>query len=183
MRPAPPTILTNAFYAFYDLHRPAYHAYAAAHLPLEEAQVAVSHLFNLVADNWTTVVCERYPAAWAWERHTRTVAHRSGRTLSAIEDASLLHDQLLLSIDQIATLTGAESATVTALLAAAHREVRAVCETAPHTDGTSRLTASPGQHGWGDRGRSRSPVQPVPEPPRGRSDPGLSLVSCQGRLP
>ncbi|MFF3787722.1 hypothetical protein [Streptomyces sp. NPDC001933] len=125
MKPAPLTVLTNAFYAFYDLHRPAYHAYAAAHLPPEEAQIAVTHLFNLVAGNWTTVVAERCPSAWAWQRHTRAVARRNGRTFTAIEDAHLLHDQLLLSIDQIATVTGTEPATVTALLAAAHRSARA----------------------------------------------------------
>ncbi|MFF3959070.1 hypothetical protein ACFYY1_38585 [Streptomyces sp. NPDC001890] len=119
MKPAPLTVLTNAFYAFYALHRPAYHAYAAAHLPPEEAQIAVTHLFNLVADNWTTFVSERCPSAWAWQRHTRAVARRNGRTFAAVEDAHLLHDQLLLSIDQIATVTGTEPATVTALLAAA----------------------------------------------------------------
>ncbi|MET9535335.1 hypothetical protein ABZY02_33055 [Streptomyces sp. NPDC006649] len=123
MKPVPPTVLTNAFYAFYDLHRPAYHAYAAAHLALEEAQLAVSHLFNVVAGNWTTVVRERHPAAWAWERHTRTIAHRSGHALTAAEEASLLHDHLLLSIDQIATATGTEPAAVSALLAAAHRAI------------------------------------------------------------
>ncbi|WP_331750260.1 MULTISPECIES: hypothetical protein [unclassified Streptomyces] len=66
----------------------------------------------------TTVVSERCPSAWAWERHTRAVARRIGRTFTAVEDVSLLHDQLLLSIDQIATVTGTEPATVTALLAA-----------------------------------------------------------------
>ncbi|WP_381805364.1 hypothetical protein [Streptomyces niveus] len=124
MKPAPPSVLTNAFYAFYDLHRPTYQAYAALHLHPEEAQITVSHLFNLVADHWTTVVCERHPSAWAWARHTRAVARRSGRTLTEVEDACLLHDQLLLSIDQIATVTGTEPATVTALLAAARRAAR-----------------------------------------------------------
>ncbi|MFJ1847058.1 hypothetical protein [Streptomyces sp. NPDC088146] len=119
MKPAvPPILLTNAFY---DLHRPAYHAYAAARLTPEEALVAVAHLFDLVASNWTTVVARPRPSAWAWERHTRAVARRSGRTATAAEDASLLHDDLLLSIGQIATVTGAEPATVTTLLAAAHR--------------------------------------------------------------
>ncbi|MEK8141791.1 hypothetical protein NKH18_01490 [Streptomyces sp. M10(2022)] len=61
MKPAPPAVLTNAFYAFYDLHRPAYEAYAAALLTPEEARLAVSHLFDLVAGNWTTVVSERHP--------------------------------------------------------------------------------------------------------------------------
>ncbi|MFJ5850779.1 hypothetical protein [Streptomyces sp. NPDC092903] len=58
---------------------------------------------------------------WAWKQHTHTVARRSGHTLTAAEDASLLHDQLLLSVDQIATLTGTEPVAVTALLAAARR--------------------------------------------------------------
>ncbi|WP_371794126.1 hypothetical protein [Streptomyces sp. NBC_01718] len=121
MKPAPPAVLTNAFYAFYDLHRPAYHAYATARLTPEEAQIAVSHLFDLVASNWTKVVSERHPSAWAWEQHTRAVARRSGRALTDIEDATLLHDKLLLSIDQIATVTGTEPATVSTLLAAARR--------------------------------------------------------------
>ncbi|MFE4692161.1 hypothetical protein ACFRH6_19185 [Streptomyces sp. NPDC056749] len=121
MKPAPPTVLTNAFYAFYDLHRPAYDAYAAALLTPEEAQIAVAHLFNLVAGNWTTVVSERHPSAWAWQRHTQAVARRSGHRLTAVEDASLLYDKLRLSIDQIATVTGTEPATVTTLLAAARR--------------------------------------------------------------
>ncbi|MGW6289083.1 hypothetical protein [Streptomyces sp. NPDC055107] len=119
---SPPAVLTNAFYAFYDLHRPAYAAFAAARLPAEEAQIAVSHLFSLVADNWTIVVAERRPSAWAWERHTKVVARRSGRTTTVVEDIALLHHQLLLSVDQIASLIGTEAATVAALLAAADRE-------------------------------------------------------------
>ncbi|MEV5194717.1 hypothetical protein AB0K86_19670 [Streptomyces clavifer] len=122
MNPARPGVLTNAFYAFYDLHRPAYHAYAAAYLTPEEAQIAVAQLFDLVAGTWTTVVAERHPSAWAWQQLTRVVAHRSGRTLTAVEDASLLHDELLLSITQIATVTGTEPATVTTLLATARRK-------------------------------------------------------------
>lgn len=121
MNTAPPAVLATAFYAFYDLHRPAYRAYAASRLTSEEAQIAVSHLFGLVASNWTTVVSQRHPSAWAWEQHTRAVARRSGRTLTAIENAALLHDELLLSIDQIATVTGTEPATVSTLLAAARR--------------------------------------------------------------
>lgn len=74
-----------------------------------------------MAGNWTTVVSERCPSAWAWRQHTRVVARRSGRTLTAAEDASLFHDKLRLSVDQIATVTGAEPATVTTLLAAARR--------------------------------------------------------------
>lgn len=119
---SPPAVLTNAFYAFYDLHRPAYAAFAAARLPAEEAQIAVSHLFSLIADNWTTVVTERHPSAWAWERHTQVIARRSGRTTTVVEDISLLHHQLDLGIDQIASLTGTEAATIAALLAAADRE-------------------------------------------------------------
>ncbi|MFB7852682.1 hypothetical protein ACFC34_37495 [Streptomyces sp. NPDC056053] len=124
MKTSPLTVLTHAFYAFYDLHRPAYHAYAAARLSPEEAQIAVTHLFDLVAGNWTAIVAERRPSAWAWNTHTRTVARRTGRTFTAAEDASLLHDQLRLSIGQIATVTGTEPATVTALLATARRTAR-----------------------------------------------------------
>ncbi|MFF3531445.1 hypothetical protein ACFYX5_32690 [Streptomyces rubiginosohelvolus] len=121
MKP-PPAVLTNAFYAFYDLHRPAYYAFAQARLSTEEARVAVAHLFSLVADNWTSVVNERCPSAWAWERHTQVIARRSGRTTTPVQDISLLHDQLLFSIGEIAALTGTDAATVAALLAAAYRE-------------------------------------------------------------
>ncbi|MDJ1645380.1 hypothetical protein [Streptomyces pakalii] len=121
-RTSPPAVLTNAFYAFYDLHRPAYYAFAEAHLSAEEARVAVAYLFSLVADNWTSVVNERCPSAWAWERHTQVIARRSGHTTTPVQDVSLLHDQLLLSIGQIAALTGTEAATVAVLLAAADRE-------------------------------------------------------------
>ncbi|WP_203633828.1 hypothetical protein [Streptomyces sp. SID10815] len=114
-------LLTTAFYAFYDLHRPAYHAYAAARLPHEEALISVAQLFDVVASNWTTIVTKPRPSAWAWEEHTRTIARRSGRAATPAEDTALLHDELLLSIDHIATITGTEPATVTALLAAAHR--------------------------------------------------------------
>ncbi|MFG2409907.1 ATP-dependent DNA ligase [Streptomyces brevispora] len=55
---------------------------------LEEVNAtAVSHLFDLVASNWTSVVCEPDLAAWAWQRHTHAMARRSGRTLTAAEEA------------------------------------------------------------------------------------------------
>ncbi|MFJ8762721.1 hypothetical protein [Streptomyces cyaneofuscatus] len=116
-------MIANAFYAFYDLNRPAYQAYAAAHLPPEEAHIAVAATFALIADHWPTVIAERHPTAWAWQHYTRTIARRSGRTSTVAEDVHLLYEQLLLSIDQIATVTGEEPAAVTALLAAAHRSV------------------------------------------------------------
>ncbi|MET7344671.1 hypothetical protein [Streptomyces sp. NPDC005547] len=120
MKPAP-TMLTNSFYAFYDLHHPAYRDYAQARLTPEEAQVAVSHLFDLIASHWSTIVREPVPAAWAWQRHTQTVARRSGRALTRAEEALLLYEELRLSIDKIATVTGTEPAAVTTLLAAARR--------------------------------------------------------------
>ncbi|MGV9342841.1 hypothetical protein [Streptomyces sp. NPDC003688] len=122
MKPTPSVqLLTTAFYAFYDLHRPAYHAYAAARLPKEEALISVTQLFGLVAGNWATIVTKDRPSAWVWKEHTRTVARRSGRAATPVDDAALLHDSLMLSIDQIATVTGTEPATVTALLATARR--------------------------------------------------------------
>ncbi|MEU2226444.1 hypothetical protein [Streptomyces sp. NPDC018347] len=123
MKLTPPAagVLTTAFYAFYDLHRPAYHAYAAAHLPPEEAQLSVAQLFDLIASNWTSIMTGQCPSAWAWEEHTRAVAHRAGHTPTPAEDTALLHDHLCLSIDRIATITGTDPARVTALLAAAHR--------------------------------------------------------------
>ncbi|MFB8026850.1 MULTISPECIES: hypothetical protein [unclassified Streptomyces] len=121
MKPPSLGVLTTAFWGFYELHRPAYLAYAATHLPPEEAQIAVSHLFDLVASTWTTVVAEQQPSAWAWERLTHTVARRSGRATTAMEDMYVLRDGLLLSIEQIAMLTGTESAAVISRLAAARR--------------------------------------------------------------
>ncbi|MEU2730627.1 hypothetical protein ABZ650_23220 [Streptomyces griseoviridis] len=114
-------LLTTAFYAFYDLHRPAYHAYAVARLPPEEAMLSVSQLFDLVASNWIVITTKPKPSAWAWEEHTRAVARRSGRALTPAENTALLHDELRLSVERIATVTGAEPATVTALLAASRR--------------------------------------------------------------
>jgi hypothetical protein len=123
MKPTAPTasVLTTAFYAFYDLHRPAYHAYAAARLPREEAQLSVNQLFDLIASNWTWLMTNQRPSAWAWDRHTRAIARRAGRISTPAEDAALLHDHLRLSIDRIATVTGTDPARVTTLLAAAHR--------------------------------------------------------------
>ncbi|MFJ4007758.1 hypothetical protein ACIPWL_30500 [Streptomyces sp. NPDC090023] len=123
MKPEPAAaVLTNAFYAFYDLHRPAYHAYAAARLPEEEARLSVTQLFDLVASNWTHIMTKPCPSAWAWDKHTQAVARRTGRSPSPVEDTALLHDHLRWSIGRIATVTGAEPATVTMLLAAAHRD-------------------------------------------------------------
>ncbi|WP_406163821.1 hypothetical protein OG298_43975 (plasmid) [Streptomyces sp. NBC_01005] len=136
MKPSP-AVLTNAYYAFYDLHRPTYHAYAAAHLPTEEARIATSKLFETVASTWTSVVAERRPSACAWQWFTQTVARRSGRTSTAIEDTHLLHHKLMLSVDQIATVTGAEPATVCARLAAPRRN-RSPGMTADWTPGPFR---------------------------------------------
>ncbi|MER5747099.1 hypothetical protein ABT097_27995 [Streptomyces sp. NPDC002225] len=123
MNPPPPdvTVLRNSFYAFYDLHRPAYLAYATARLSQEEARIAVACLFELVGGHWTAIVSRQRPSAWAWEQHTRTVDTRNGHALTPAENTALLHHELLLSVDQIATMTGAEPASVTALLAAADR--------------------------------------------------------------
>ncbi|MFK0120749.1 hypothetical protein [Streptomyces sp. NPDC090994] len=120
MEPAP-SVLTTAFYAFYDLHRPAYHTYAAVLLSQEEAQLSVTQLFDLIASNWTRIMTEQHPSAWAWNEHKRAVARRTGRTPGPAEDTALLYDELGLSIDHIATITGTDPARVTALLAAARR--------------------------------------------------------------
>ncbi|MGW9436107.1 hypothetical protein [Streptomyces sp. NPDC055607] len=134
MKTTSPALLTTAFYAFYDLHRPAYHAYAAARLTPEEAIVAVTHLFNLVAGHWTTVVNDPSPSAWAWNRHVHAVTHRAGHTTTPAEDADLLHHTLHLSIDKIATVTGTEPAAVTALLTTHHRPTDApACPRTPAT--------------------------------------------------
>ncbi|MFF3166811.1 hypothetical protein [Streptomyces sp. NPDC003273] len=143
MKPTPPAaaVLTTAFYAFYDLHHPAYHAYAAARLSREEARLSVTQLFDLIASNWTWVMTERCPSAWAWAEHTQAVARRAGHTSTPAEDAALLHDHLCLSIDRIATITGTESARVTALLAAARRTPQPAVRKRSGTCGRARLGA------------------------------------------
>ncbi len=156
-----PTVLTNAFYAFYDLHRPIYHAYATSRLMPEEAQVAVAHLFGLLASNWSDIVKKPCPAAWAWQRHAHSVAQRTGRPHTAADDAVLLHEQLRLSIDQIATVTGTEPATVTALLAAAHRDR---CPAREPLRGRPALTGPPARH-CANGGRPSPPSPPGTSPP------------------
>ncbi|MFH8993194.1 hypothetical protein [Streptomyces sp. NPDC017940] len=140
MKPATaPSVLSTAFYAFYDLHRPTYHAYAAAHLPPHEALITVTHVFELIAATWTTVVTTPRPSARAWETHTQAIARRTGRTPAPAEDTLLLHDVLRLSIGQIATITGTDDATVAALLAAGRRARRSLppCRTGSDPDGGS----------------------------------------------
>ncbi|MFF8702969.1 hypothetical protein ACF067_28335 [Streptomyces albidoflavus] len=114
-------VLANGYYAFYDLHRPTYHAYATAHLSPEEAQIAVANVFALVAENWTSIVTEQHPARWGWTRHTRTVARRSGHIPTRVQDACLLHERLHLAVKQISTTTGQDPANDTTLLAAGER--------------------------------------------------------------
>ncbi|MFF8911087.1 hypothetical protein [Streptomyces olivaceoviridis] len=63
----------------------------------------------------------QWPSAWAWEKHTRAVAHCAGRTPTPVEDTALLHDDLRLGIDCIAAITGTDPARGTGLLAAARR--------------------------------------------------------------
>ncbi|MFF8366892.1 hypothetical protein ACF05F_33470 [Rhodococcus erythropolis] len=141
MKSTAPTasVLTTAFYAFYDLHRPGYHAYAAARLPREEAHLSVTQLFDLIASNWTWLMTKQCPSAWAWEKLTRAVARRAGLTPTPAEDTALLHDDLRLSIDRIATITGTDPARVTTLLAAARRPDRPSPK--PHPAPTVRAIA------------------------------------------
>ncbi|SCF67635.1 hypothetical protein [Streptomyces sp. Ncost-T10-10d] len=114
-------VLSAAFRAFYDLRHASYLAYTAARLPADEVPVAVSHTFGLVAANWTTAVARPSPAAYAWNLHTSYVVGRTGTRTNQKGDVALMHDDLHLPVDRIATLTGKETATVTALLSAAHR--------------------------------------------------------------
>ncbi|MBZ6093390.1 hypothetical protein KVH02_34565 [Streptomyces olivaceus] len=172
MKPAP-SVLTTAFYAFYDLHRPAYHAYAAALLPQEEAQLSVTQLFDLIASNWTWIMTEQRPSAWAWNEHTRAVARRAGRTPAPAEDAALLHDELGLSIDRIATITGTDPARVTALLAAARRLPQ------PADLRTSSRPSAPDR--MRDRGSRSDPAgEGERRPGRGGATAGRTIVEGPG---
>ncbi|MEU1129554.1 hypothetical protein ABZ383_06755 [Streptomyces sp. NPDC005900] len=120
-RPVKPAMLSTAFRAFYEQHRPGYFAYAAARLPDGEAHVAVAHTFALIAADWPTAVTRPSPAAYAWNLHTHYVTSRTGTSTSREQDTALMHDHLHLTIDRIATLTGTEPATVAARLATARR--------------------------------------------------------------
>jgi hypothetical protein len=113
------TMLSTAFRAFYDLHKPGYLAYAAARLPRDEAVLAVAHTFGLIAADWSSAVARRNPAAYAWQLHTRYVSAVTGAPCTRADEARLLHDGLHLTVNRIATLTGNDPAAVTVLLASA----------------------------------------------------------------
>lgn len=122
--PARPAVkmLSDAFQAFCELHRPGYLAYAEARLPAEEAQLAVAHIFALIAADWPRAVTKPNPAAYAWDLHTRFVTARTGGTRrDPRQDTLLLYERLHLTVERIAALTGSEPAAVTATLAAAQR--------------------------------------------------------------
>lgn len=116
-----PASLAMAFSGFYDLQRPGYLAYAAARLSSGEAEVAVACAFGLVAADWPTAMTRASPAAYAWSLHTAYLATRTGSCPSREEDAVLLYESLGFSVAEIATLTGADSAAVSAMLSAAFR--------------------------------------------------------------
>ncbi|WP_435192308.1 hypothetical protein [Streptomyces sp. bgisy126] len=137
MKRTAPALLATTFNAFCELHRPIYLAHAHARLPREEARIVIALLFELVADNWITVVADPRPAARVWDMHTQVLANRSLPTTPA-EDVLLLHDTLHLSIDRIATVTGRDAATIATLLAAARR-----ARSSPARSGQTRTTVMP----------------------------------------
>ncbi|MFI9780527.1 hypothetical protein ACIHCV_38635 [Streptomyces sp. NPDC051956] len=114
-------MLSDAFHAFYELHQHGYFAYAAAHLSDDEARIAVTHTFSLIAADWPQTVTQPNPAAYAWDLHTHFVTARTGTHNDPQQDTLLLYERLHLTIERIAALTGTEPASVTALLAAAQR--------------------------------------------------------------
>ncbi|MFJ3848350.1 hypothetical protein ACIPV3_30230 [Streptomyces albidoflavus] len=119
--PAPVGLLTTTFYAFLDLNRPAYQAYASALLPETEATIAVEHSLGLIARDWTAIMEWRNPAARGWEVLTTTIAYRTGRPRATVEDVDLLHG-LGVSVARISAVTGLVGEVVTAHLRAARRE-------------------------------------------------------------
>ncbi|MFD8778488.1 hypothetical protein [Streptomyces sp. NPDC059916] len=114
-------MLSDAFQAFYEFHQPGYLAYAAAHLSDDEARIAVTHTFSLIAADWPQTVTQPNPAAYAWDLHTHFVTARTGTHNDPQQDTLLLYECLHLTIERIAALTGSEPAAVAALLAAAQR--------------------------------------------------------------
>ncbi|MGX9923566.1 hypothetical protein ACWIG4_27375 [Streptomyces sp. NPDC002248] len=110
-------LLTTTFYAFHDLQRPVYYAYARALLPPEEATVAVEHTLGLLAGTWSTVVSKPSPAAEAWSHLSTIVAHRTRHTRTTAEDITLLY-ALGMPPATIATATGLTPPAVVAQLLA-----------------------------------------------------------------
>ncbi|MFI9019187.1 hypothetical protein ACIGZI_34700 [Streptomyces griseus] len=83
------------------------------------------------------------------------MTRRGARPTTPAEDIALLRDQLQLTVDQIATLTGTEDATVTALLAAADRTAGTLSGPARHQPVTGRPTGSR-EARWRDAFRLRT---------------------------
>ncbi|ALM43636.1 MULTISPECIES: hypothetical protein [Streptomyces] len=129
--PAPVGLLTTTFYAFLDLNRPTYLTYASALLPATEATIAVEHSLGLIARDWTAIMEWRNPAARGWEVLTTTIAYRTGRTRTTVEDVDLLHDRGV-SAARISAVTGLAGEAVTAHLRAARREHLRTKELARH---------------------------------------------------
>ncbi|MYT76547.1 hypothetical protein YW3DRAFT_07276 [Streptomyces sp. MnatMP-M77] len=86
---------------------------------------------------------------------TRAVTRRGARPTTLAENIALLRDGLQLSVDQIATLTGREVATVTALHAPADRTAGTLSGPARHQAVTGRPTGSR-EARWHDAFRLRT---------------------------
>ncbi|WP_405691239.1 hypothetical protein [Streptomyces sp. NBC_00057] len=99
------------------------------------AHSLIADTFGHLATHWPTIVARPNPTAHAWQLLTARLAVLTGQrpcpeAIALQDDSVLLHDILHYPTDTITTLTGQEPATITTLLAAAHRRSTAdVCAT------------------------------------------------------
>ncbi|MFC9753680.1 hypothetical protein [Streptomyces sp. NPDC056921] len=124
--PQPNLGLPPAFCAFYSLLQAGYQAYAALHVDPTTAENLVADTFGHLATHWPTVVARPNPTSHAWQlltaRLTILTNQRPRPTAESLQDDSVLfHHVLHYPATTIASLTGQEPATITALLAAAQR--------------------------------------------------------------
>ncbi|MFJ2191552.1 hypothetical protein ACIOJE_27085 [Kitasatospora sp. NPDC087861] len=118
-----PTRATG-LHALYSLHRDHYRAYAHLLLGTADADLALLATYDHLADAWPEIIAAANPQEHAWQalrqrvhllagpKPLRPVAHLDPR----LQDVLLLHHVLGLPADDIATLTGSETADINARL-------------------------------------------------------------------
>ncbi|MFB9558604.1 hypothetical protein [Streptomyces roseoviridis] len=115
-------LLPPALDAFHTLHRPAYDAYARAHLDPADADTAVRTTFGTLATHWIYVLGEANPTALAWNELVARIGSRHHPLPHIPDDDPLRYDALVLteagySPDAIAHTTGHPPSTIRYLIA------------------------------------------------------------------